>query len=166
MESDIIRGDGTEPARPMIIDFDDGFGAQAYAVVLDHEVHSGKNKHVLDKQQQARLRYKHTSTQSVDEDILEAYACMLEGKDITPATLKTPKNMKQVYNHPLKNEYLQAIADEYGALDKRGVWKLVPLPDGEIAHPTTLVLRLKQAANGEYMKCKARLCARGDLMTP
>ena len=51
MESDIIRGDGTEPARPMVIDFDDGLGAQAYAVVLDHEVHSGTYKHVVDEEQ-------------------------------------------------------------------------------------------------------------------
>lgn len=63
-----------------------------------------------------------------------------------------------------RNDVLRSIEDEYGGLDRRDIWELVPLPPGETAFPVMLVIRVKYLPSGEEDKVKSRAVIMGNLM--
>eukprot|EP00961_Rhodomonas_salina_P141548 1905854-Rhodomonas_salina.1 len=50
-----------------------------------------------------------------------------------------------------------------GVCYNKGTFDIVDLPPGVSELPSMFQYKLKLSTNGEFVKCKARLCARGDL---
>ena len=63
---------------------------------------------------------------------------------------------------PYKQECLQAIADEYGQFDKRGLWKCCKLPDGAKCGRMMLLGKIKFKPSGEKEKVKFRAVVMGQ----
>jgi hypothetical protein len=72
--------------------------------------------------------------------------------------------MRKVNEYSRRDDILRAISAEYGGLDSRGVWELVELPAGAVAHPILMLVKVKILPSGEEDKVKARAVLRGDQM--
>jgi transposase InsO family protein len=73
-----------------------------------------------------------------------------------------PQNYEDAVNHPLYGkEWTAAIQEEYDSLMKNGAWELVDLPRGKNIVSCKWVFKAKQDANGNVVRFKARLVARG-----
>ena len=72
--------------------------------------------------------------------------------------------MRKVNDYARRTDILRAIAAEYGGLDDRGVWELVELPKGAVAHPIIMLVKVKHLPSGAEDKVKARAVMRGDQM--
>eukprot|EP00961_Rhodomonas_salina_P148895 2004484-Rhodomonas_salina.1 len=46
---------------------------------------------------------------------------------------------------------------------EKGMFEIVDLPQGVLQLPSMFQYKLKLGPKGEFVKCKGRLCARGDL---
>jgi len=66
-------------------------------------------------------------------------------------------------------DVLQSIEKEHGGLDSRGVWELVPLPEGEKAFPVMLLIKVKlnpvNDPDGSENCVKSRAVIMGNHMT-
>ena len=65
-------------------------------------------------------------------------------------------------SNPYRVKWKEASDLEYNAQITNGTWILVALPDGRRAIGSVWVYKVKRGANGEIVKFKARICARGD----
>ena len=87
-----------------------------------------------------------------------------EDSEVRISTLPPPPtNWKQLQNHPLKEEFTNAMEKEIDSLKSKGTWEVI---DREEA--TTRPLPMKwvftyKEEEGVFKKCKARICVRGDL---
>ncbi|CCE34838.1 uncharacterized protein CPUR_08777 [Claviceps purpurea 20.1] len=78
--------------------------------------------------------------------------------------VKVPTRYSEALNHPLSAEFIQAMKDEVLELSDRGTWKVVKRQS--IAGkpiPLKWVFQYKFNEKGILVRCKARLCVRGDL---
>ncbi|EKG09075.1 Reverse transcriptase RNA-dependent DNA polymerase, partial [Macrophomina phaseolina MS6] len=80
-----------------------------------------------------------------------------------------PKTFKELSTHPLGPEFLKAVEAELRELQGKGVWKVISVTDVQDdtkeVIPLTWVFKYKFDENGYLLKCKARICVRGDLQT-
>ena len=69
-------------------------------------------------------------------------------------------------DHKNLKDWLAAALKEIKQLEGKGVWTecLKSEAGGEQIVPCTWVFRYKRNPAGEIIKCKARICLRGDLM--
>ena len=69
---------------------------------------------------------------------------------------------EEAVNHPVyAKEWIMAIQEEYESLMKNGTWELVELPPGKNLVTCKWVFKAKHDANGNIVRFKARLVARG-----
>ena len=63
-----------------------------------------------------------------------------------------------------KSEWLKAAQAEISALESKFTWMEVPLFEARSkVIPLTWVFKVKRGPSGDFKKCKARICVRGDL---
>ena len=67
---------------------------------------------------------------------------------------------------PMKSRMLEAIQQEEAQMYEKGVWEISDMPHHTDAINTTWVLLEKYDAEGNFIKCKARLVARGFRQRP
>jgi hypothetical protein len=77
-----------------------------------------------------------------------------------------PRNWNSMLHHPLAEEFEAAAKLEWDTVTKKGTYKHVKRPDSNIkVLPLRWVFTYKFGSDGYLIKCKARICARGDLQT-
>ena len=76
-----------------------------------------------------------------------------------------PKYYKDVWNHPLRDAFIKAMSIEIDGLKSKDTYEEVDLPKdrGVQVLPLMWVYAYKFDKNGFLLKCKARICVRGDL---
>jgi len=73
-----------------------------------------------------------------------------------------PQSYEEAVNHPIyAKEWIMAIKEEYESLIKNGTWELVKLLLGKNLVTCKWVFKTKHDANGNIVRFKARLIARG-----
>ena len=72
-----------------------------------------------------------------------------------------PQSYSEAMRSPDSRKWKEAIQTEYDSLMENGTWKIVDLPPGRKALTTKWVLKKKLGPDGEILKYKARMVARG-----
>jgi hypothetical protein len=75
--------------------------------------------------------------------------------------VKGPNTYKQAMQSPEASEWLKAMKEEMGSLQKHGTWVLVQKPKDCNVVGCRWVLGIKRHADGSNERYKARLCAQG-----
>ena len=89
----------------------------------------------------------------------------LKGLDPRINPDKPPRNFRFAMTALDNQAWAAAYNSEYLGFKQREVFKLVEPAPGVRIHDTLTRLEYKQD-NGEFLKCKVRLCARGDQQLP
>ena len=77
-----------------------------------------------------------------------------------------PKNWHDMLRHPLAEEFQAAAKLEWDTVTKKDTYKRVKRPGSNVkVLPLRWVFTYKFGSDGYLVKCKARICARGDLQT-
>lgn len=77
-----------------------------------------------------------------------------------------PKKWRDLQNHPLGALFIQAAKKEIAALIAKGTWKEVRRSSADRKPlPLKWVFTYKLDQDGYFIKCKARICVRGDLQS-
>ena len=79
---------------------------------------------------------------------------------------ESPKSYSEAMNHPHRNSWKSAMADEMKSLKVNDVWDLVPRPAGRKVIGSKWVFKVKVAADGSVTRHKARLVAQGYSQKP
>jgi hypothetical protein len=75
-----------------------------------------------------------------------------------------PKNWRELQKHPLKSLFIFAIRGEINKVEAMATYQKVKRPDPPTQIlPVMWVFTYKEDPQGLLVKCKARLCVRGDL---
>eukprot|EP00961_Rhodomonas_salina_P145525 1958452-Rhodomonas_salina.2 len=74
-----------------------------------------------------------------------------------------PKSQRDERMRPDADRWLKAEETEMSTCYNKGTFSIVDLQPGAIELPSMFQYKLKTGPNGETIKCKARLCACGDL---
>jgi hypothetical protein len=82
-------------------------------------------------------------------------------KPASSPNLQEHVSYKQALRSPQSGEWEAAIKSEYDSLVFRKTWTLVPCPAGRKLVDSKWVYKLKRDANGQIVRNKARLVARG-----
>ena len=72
-----------------------------------------------------------------------------------------PESLKEVLSHPEKSQWMKAMHEEMGSLQKNGTYQLVELPKGKRPLKCKWVFKLKKDGNGKLVRYKARLVVKG-----
>jgi len=83
----------------------------------------------------------------------------------TIAFLEEPQNIEETLTCENSMEWECAMQEEYDSLMANNTWTLVPLPVGRKPISYKWMFKIKQGANGEMERYKARLVARGFTQT-
>ncbi len=83
----------------------------------------------------------------------------------TVACLEEPQNIEEALTSENSKEWVCTMQKEYDSLMANNTWTLVPLPVGRKLVFCKWVFKIKQGANGEVKRYKARLVARGFTQT-
>src|SRR5208282_4462043 len=77
--------------------------------------------------------------------------------------IRVPRRYKDLAGHPYEKEFKEACRVELRRILVMGVWRL--LDSGRVEKPLPLkwVFTYKFDEGGHLIKCKARICVRGDL---
>ncbi len=81
------------------------------------------------------------------------------------AFLEEPQNIEEALTCENSKEWECAMQEEYDSLMTNNTWTLVPLPGGRKLVSCKWVFKIKQGANEEVERYKARLVARGFTQT-
>jgi hypothetical protein len=79
----------------------------------------------------------------------------------TVAFLEEPQNIEEALTRENSKEWECVMQEEYDSLMTNNTWTLVPLPAGRKPVSCKWVFKIKQGANGEVERYKAKLMARG-----
>ena len=116
-------------------------------------------------------RYAYATVSAEDEPptVLQAFATGLYAEkpqqrhrdDLLPP----PRNWKDVMKHPFRDAFVEAARREIKGLEEKGTFRALPRPTdrGKQILPLTWVITYKFNQDGFLLKCKARICVRGDL---
>jgi hypothetical protein len=77
------------------------------------------------------------------------------------ADILEPKDIKGVLKSDEKDKWLDAMENEIKSLKEHGVWDLVKLPEGRKTVGCKWIFKVKQDADGNVERYKARLVAQG-----
>ncbi len=88
-----------------------------------------------------------------------------EVERVTVAFLEEPQNIEEALTCENTKEWECAMREEYDSLMINNTWTLEPLPAGRKPLSCKWVIKIKQDANGEVERYKARLVARGFTQT-
>jgi hypothetical protein len=83
----------------------------------------------------------------------------------TVAFLEEPQNIEEALTCENSKEWECAMREEYDSLMTNNTWTLVPLPAGRKPVSCKWVFKIKQGANGELERYKARLVVRDFTQT-
>jgi len=83
----------------------------------------------------------------------------------TVAFLEEPQNIKETLTCENSKEWEWVMEEEYDSFMANNTWTLVPLLVGRKLVSYKWVFKIKQGANGEVERYKARLVARGFTQT-
>jgi len=83
----------------------------------------------------------------------------------TIAFLEEPQNIDEALTCENSKEWECGMQEKYDYLMTNNAWTLVPLPAGRKPVSCKWVFKIKQGANGEVERYKARLVARGFTQT-
>jgi len=83
----------------------------------------------------------------------------------TVAVLEEPQNIEEALTCENSKEWECAMREEYDSLMTNNTWTLVPLLAGRKPVSCKWVFKIKQGANGEVERYKAKLVARGFTQT-
>jgi hypothetical protein len=83
----------------------------------------------------------------------------------TVAFLEEPQNIEEALTCENSKEWECAMREEYDSFMTNNTWTLVSLPAGRKPVSCKWVFKIKQGANGEVERYKARLVARGFTQT-
>jgi len=75
--------------------------------------------------------------------------------------LEDPIDVEEIYNRDDKDEWTQAMRDEFNSLIENQTWELVILPKDKRVIKTKWIFKTKRDANGNLARRKARLVAKG-----
>lgn len=93
-----------------------------------------------------------------------SYICM--NSESTMSYLDSdPLCHEEALNSDKKNEWLNAMNEEYQALLQNNTWNLVELPEGKKVIPCKWVFKTKRDENGNIQRYKARLVIKGFRQT-
>eukprot|EP00961_Rhodomonas_salina_P102376 1377034-Rhodomonas_salina.2 len=84
-------------------------------------------------------------------------------KDMESPLLAQPRSQRDARWRPDWEQWLTAEEVEMKTCFDKGTFTIVDLPPGKVELPSMFQYKLKTGPSGEFVKCKARLCARGDL---
>jgi hypothetical protein len=74
------------------------------------------------------------------------------------------RNYSDIYRHPMKQQFLNACRKELITLISMGIWRLVNKKSANITpFPLKWVFTYKLDENNNIVRCKARICVKGDL---
>lgn len=73
-----------------------------------------------------------------------------------------PRTYKEATSGPDAKQWEESIASEYQSLVSKGTFEVVDLPPGRKAIPSTYVFKEKTGPDGQTIKFKTRIVARGD----
>ncbi len=76
--------------------------------------------------------------------------------------VQVPKSVKKALASSQRGEWIAAMLEEVGDMQRRGTWCMCDLPEGEKAIGCKFVFSVKYDENGEVAKYKARLVAMGN----
>jgi hypothetical protein len=91
--------------------------------------------------------------------------CSKEVECATVAFLEEPQNIEEALTCENSKEWECAMQEEYDSFMTNNTWTLVPLPVGRKPVSYKWAFKIKQNANGEVERYKARLVARGSTQT-
>jgi Reverse transcriptase (RNA-dependent DNA polymerase) len=74
-----------------------------------------------------------------------------------------PESFKKMLSHPLSAEFEAAAKAEWTEVGKKGTYEKISRPKGVKVLPLRWVFTYKFDSDGYLIKCKARICVRGDL---
>jgi histone deacetylase 1/2 len=96
----------------------------------------------------------------------EFYNQLLEYSVLSSSSIDSePTTLEEIYNHPDKDLYLEAINKEVEGLNKNKTWDIVPRPKDKPVLKARYVLKKKLKANGDLDKYKARYVIKGYAQT-
>ena len=95
-----------------------------------------------------------------EKDIDEAYLNSVE-LFISAYSSGEPTSFQEAINSPERDKWIAAMKEEFDSLGKHGTMELVPRPEGRKTITCKWVYRIKYDANGNVVRHKARLVARG-----
>ncbi len=108
-----------------------------------------------------RLELEHTRNRGIQAHFAAVKHRTLKGLDPRINPDKPPRNFKAEMAALDNQAWAAAYNAEYIGFKERGVFKVVKPEPGVKILDTLTRLECKED-NGEFIKCKARLCARGD----
>jgi hypothetical protein len=88
-----------------------------------------------------------------------------EVEHATVAFLEEPQNIEEALTCENSKEWECAMQEEYDSVMANNTWTLVPPPVGRKPVSCKLVFKIKQGANGEVERYKAKLVVRGFTQT-
>ncbi|MCP3676941.1 MAG: hypothetical protein GY721_04950, partial [Deltaproteobacteria bacterium] len=98
------------------------------------------------------------------KDEFAQFACCSFSHIDSPSVAPPPKEPTTIYEAERsaeRIEWMKAAQSELSSLMDRETWSLVPVPRDRKLVDNTWVFRRKLGPNGEVLRYKARLCARG-----
>ena len=131
------------------------------------DVHYGKNSGNNTTLRSGRVRLYQSyflnthvgaEVERLQDSMIRIFVCA-DGK------IKVPRSYKEVLKHIKRDEWLEAIKDEYNSLMKNNTWELVAAPHGSPVVGSKWVFTLKFNVDGTIKRYKARLVAQGFSQT-
>ncbi|KAL1974702.1 hypothetical protein VTN31DRAFT_4906 [Thermomyces dupontii] len=107
-----------------------------------------------------------TTLRTFHTTLFTAFQTKLENRVHRSELPPEPKSWRQMLKHKFRDFWFAACGEEVKKLEERGTYKLVPKPYGKQIIPLMWIFSYKFDDDGYLVKFKARLVARGDLVTP